>query len=169
MALPVNPDTYRVFLQILEKAPCATTYHCKTPKEGGPKATTVLPGKMFDQLPWKGEVGDIISATWEFPREYASLCSLPLNQVTNRITASLTDDGGVLVRNYLDRPWTNAVGLVGVMPGNPLGMDFSNPHALNHITVSTSEEMVAQALDLITAGNWLKADERLALQRGFSK
>lgn len=173
MAIPTNPDTYRVFLGVLAEAPRATTYKCMKIRNGeSVKSAIVLPGTKFDQLPWNGEVGDIVSASWEIPRGYALLRGLdPNTRIAKEVTVSMDipSEGGILVCNPFDRPYTNAVGLIGVMPGNPMGMNFRNPCALNRITVGSDREMVTQVLDLITTGGWQKADETIALQREFSR
>lgn len=106
----LNPDTYQVFLEVLAKAPCATTYKCRDLQRG---IARELPGAMFDELPWDGEVDDIISATWTLPREFAAIMGLDFNQA-GQISMNLTHDGGIYVSNPYNLPRTHAVGLADV-------------------------------------------------------
>lgn len=164
----VNPDTYWVFLEVLTKAPCATTYKCVVARTlcGGPRhgefyeSHEDLPGDQFDQLPWDGEDGDIISAEWTVPAAYS--IHTDVGTYEGRVALSLTHDGGIYVANPYGERNSYAVGRTGVMPGNRPGLDLRNPDVLHRHTVNTEEAMVAKVLELLTAGGWLDADRIVA-------
>jgi hypothetical protein len=163
MAATINPDTYRVFLEVLTKAPCATIYQCEVTRmfRGGPRngdfyeTCEELPGNQFDELPWDGEDGDIISADWTVPVLYSVHTGVGVHE--GRISISLTHDGGIYVANPYGERRTYAVGRTGIMPGNRPGLDLRNRDVLYRYTVESDEAMVTKVLELLTAGGWQDA------------
>lgn len=163
MTATINPDTYRVLLEALTKAPCATTYKCYVTKilDGGPRHGEFY--ETFEELPWDGEDGDIIDATWVVPAEYSFYRGSGVYD--GLVSVSLTHDGGIYVTNPYGLHTSHAVGREGVMEGNRPGLNLHDPRILLRHTVDTDEAMVAKILELLTAGGWQDAERVIAERR----
>ncbi len=176
MTVTVNPDTYWALLNVLARAPRATTYKCVMTRElkSGPydgefrDIIEELPGDEFDQLPWDGEVGDIMRATWTMPVAYSFHTGLGVDE--KDVFVSFMLDGGLCVVNpYGTGSGMHAVGRVGVMPDKRSYLDPRNRGPFCQHMVNTEEEMVTEVLKLLTAGGWQDADKFIVQNRKYGE